>query len=299
MVASFAVAPAWVPALAAPDAQAGPPPPPPPPARPGLGRAGAALDLQRGVFATVCDYSHQAPDDPIVKPNQPGTSHLHQFFGNATTDAATTYDSLRAGGTTCRASEDGSGYWVPALYKDGAEVQPTFMNVYYRAARHDPGSIQAFPAGFRVVAGDAMATSAQGQRVTGWVCQGIPGPSETPPTCPANAPLTMHAEFPDCWDGVSTDSPDHKSHTAYGRLGVCPADHPVALPSLTLIVHYPITGDPGVVTLSSGSVYSGHADFFNAWDQNFLASKVDGCLNATIQCGVVADRPMRPLRQRP
>ena len=302
-IASFAAAPAWVPALAAPEAQAGPPPsppPPPPPAgRPAPGRPGLAADFLRGVFATVCDFSHEAPDDPIVKPNQPGASHLHQFFGNATTSADSTYDSLRAGGTSCRASQDASGYWVPALYKDGAEVQPSSMKVYYRAGRHDPGSIKAFPAGFRVVAGDATATSPQGQRLTGWVCQGIPGPSEVPPSCPAGAPLTLHVEFPDCWDGVSSDSPDHKSHTAYGRLGTCPADHPVALPSLTLLVHYPITGDPGTVTLSSGSIYSGHADFFNAWDQSFLTSKVDDCLNATVMCGVVADRPLRPLRPRP
>src|SRR5436190_3915453 len=143
VIASFAAMPAWVPALAAPDAQAGPPPPPA--ARPGAGRQGLAPDVPRGVFATVCDFSHEAPDDPIVKPNQAGASHLHQFFGNATTAAASTYDSLRAGGTTCRASQDASGYWVPALYKDGAEIQPTSMKVYYRAGRHEPGSIQPFP----------------------------------------------------------------------------------------------------------------------------------------------------------
>src|SRR3954454_23956536 len=94
-IASFVAMPAWVPALAAPNGQAGPPPPPPPPPSParqgrGLAAPGALLDVQRGVFATICDYSHQAPDDPIVKPNQPGASHLHQFFGNATTDAAST-----------------------------------------------------------------------------------------------------------------------------------------------------------------------------------------------------------------
>jgi hypothetical protein len=120
MIASFAAAPAWVPALAAPTAQAGPPPPPPPlpppAARSDLGRRELGPELLRGFFATVCDYSHEAADDPIVKPNQPGTSHLHEFFGNVTTAAASTYDSLRAGGTTCRASQDGSGYWVPALY---------------------------------------------------------------------------------------------------------------------------------------------------------------------------------------
>jgi hypothetical protein len=248
----------------------------------------------RGVFATVCQFSHEAPDDPIVYPGQAGKSHLHTFFGNATTDAASTYDSLRTGATTCRTAEDSSGYWVPALYRNGAEVKPTFLKVYYRTGRHDPASVQAFPPGFRVVAGDSTATSAQGLRTTFWLCQRSPdlagpqpgGPSATPLDCPADNPLTLHVLFPECWDGVSTDSPDHKGHMAYGRLGSCPADHPVVVPSLALIVHYPISGEPGAVTLASGGAYSAHADFFNAWDQAFLAKSVRDCLNAMTRCGV-------------
>jgi Domain of unknown function (DUF1996) len=274
--------PAWVPAWAAPTAQTDPMQPPRP------------LGEDRGVFATVCRYSHEAPDDPIVQPGRPGASHLHQFFGNATTAAASTYDSLRAGSTTCVTGQDASGYWVPALYRNGVEATPTGVKVYYRAARHEAGSIKAFPAGFRVVAGDAGATSLQGRAVTFWACQGIRPPSDSPPTCPAEAPLTLHVQFPECWDGANIDSPDHKSHVAYGRFGACPADHPVALPALSLIVRYAITGDPGTITLASGGQFSAHADFFNAWDQGFLAKEVDECLNATVQCGVPGARPLRP-----
>jgi hypothetical protein len=246
------------------------------------------------VFATLCRFSHEAPDDPIVFPGQAGKSHLHTFFGNATTDAASSYDSLRAGATTCRTAEDASGYWVPALYRNGAEVQPLSMKVYYRVGRHAPESVQAFPAGFRVVAGDATAAGAQGLQTTFWLCQ-LPrdpaaappgGPSPTPLACPAGSPLTLHVRFPECWDGVSVDSPDHKSHMAYGRAGTCPSDHPVVLPSLALIVHYPIVGEPGSITLASGGQYSAHADFFNAWDQAFLAQSVRDCLNAMVRCGV-------------
>jgi hypothetical protein len=244
------------------------------------------------VFATLCRFSHEAPDDPIVFPGQAGTSHLHTFFGNATTDAASSYDSLRAGATTCRTAEDASGYWVPALYRNGAEVQPLSMKVYYRVGRHAPESVQAFPAGFRVVAGDATAASAQGLQTTFWLCQ-LPrdpaaappgGPSPTPLACPAGSPLTLHVRFPECWDGVSVDSPDHKSHMAYGRLGTCPADHPVVVPSLALIVHYPIIGDPGTIALASGGQFSAHADFFNAWKQGQLTRLVNSCLNALRHC---------------
>lgn len=47
--------------------------------------------------------------------------------------------------------------------------------------------------------------------------------------------------FPTCWDGKSTDSPDHRSHVAYadgaaandvGPTGTCPASHPVVIPQL-------------------------------------------------------------------
>ena len=51
-------------------------------------------------FITRCNYTHTLLDDPIVKPNQPGASHSHDFFGNVTTNAATTLASLDAGGTT-------------------------------------------------------------------------------------------------------------------------------------------------------------------------------------------------------
>ena len=111
-------------------------------------------------------------------------------------------------------------------------------------------------------------------------------PSTTPIVCPDGTTLSLHVRFPECWDGVSTDSPDHKRHMAYGTRGVCPPSHPVVLPSLTAITHYPITGDPGTITLASGSQFSGHADFFNAWDQQFLAQSVRECLNAEVRCGL-------------
>src|SRR4051794_16520278 len=169
--------------------------PAPPPAAPD---ADQAPGLDRSVFATLCRFSHAASDDPIVYPGQAGKSHLHDFFGNTTTDAASTYESLRAGTNTCRTAEDNSGYWEPALYRNGAEVKPVSMKVYYRTGRHDPESVQAFPPGFRMIAGDSTATSAQALRTTFWLCQreidpSAPqpgGPSATPLTCPASNPLT-------------------------------------------------------------------------------------------------------------
>ena len=68
------------------------------PAAPTTSPEGARpVGAERGVFATLCRFSHEAADDPIVFPGQAGKSHLHTFFGNTTTSAASTYESLRAG----------------------------------------------------------------------------------------------------------------------------------------------------------------------------------------------------------
>jgi hypothetical protein len=75
--------------------------------------------------------------------------------------------------------------------------------------------------------------------------------------------LTVHINFPDCWNHKTLDSPDHKSHLAYHLAsGACPAGYPVPIPRVRVNVHYPTTGGPGVA-LASGGQYSGHADFFN------------------------------------
>ena len=61
---------------------------------------------------------------------------------------------------------------------------PTVAQIYYRrkTIRH----VEAFPPGFRMIAGDAKATSPQPLRVTFWNC-GVGGgvtPTSTVPTCP-------------------------------------------------------------------------------------------------------------------
>ena len=86
------------------------------------------------------------------------------------------------------------------------------------------------------------------------------------------------------WNGKDLDSSDHKSHLAYhGKHGVCPAGYPVPIPRVRVNVHYPTTGGPGVA-LASGGQYSGHADFFNAWNAKELRRLVRVCINAGRQC---------------
>jgi Domain of unknown function (DUF1996) len=237
-------------------------------------------------FVTRCNFSHTLSDDPIVKPNQPGASHSHDFFGNVTTNAATTLATLDAGGTTCIDRMDHSGYWVPSLTVNGAVVQPTFANVYYQNAGKPFRTIKTIPHGLEIVAGDAMATTPQSLNIVSWNCgaeEEDVAMSSNAPTCPSPT-LTIHVNFPDCWNGTNLDSLDHKSHLAYHNAnGTCPAGFPVPIPRVRVNVHYPTTGGPGVA-LASGGQYSGHADFFNAWVPKEIQRLVRTCINAGRVC---------------
>lgn len=246
----------------------------------------ASLLRLRGVnFVSSCTFSHRAPDDPIVSFGRPGASHDHSFVGNTSTSASSTLGALLAAGTTCHRRGDTAAYWMPTLSVDGQPMTPNHAQIYYR--RRTMRRVEAFPAGFRMIAGDAKATSAQRLRVTFWSC-GIGGgvaPSSTVPTCPdarRNA-VRLHVTFPSCWDGTSLDSANHQSHVAYPRGGRCPSTHPRALPQISLIYRYPTTGGPGAA-LASGGQLSAHADFLNAWRQSDLEALVDGCLNALRHC---------------
>jgi hypothetical protein len=228
-------------------------------------------------FAVSCAFSHRNTDDPIVFPRQPGLSHDHTYFGNNDTNASSTANSLRGKTTSCRFSPDTAAYWVPSLVSAGQFVQPLRATVYY--VRRTVGSVQALPAGLQMIAGDAKATTAQRQSVTVFSCGTRRSVSSTIPDCNAlGRSLRLQVNFPNCWNGTSRDSADHKSHLTYSSGGVCPATHPVAVPALTIDVRYP-AGVPATAVLASGGQFSGHADFVNAWDQATLERLVARYLN--------------------
>lgn len=248
----------------------------------------AAQAVSKGMFKVICPLSHSAMDDPIVFPRQPGKAHLHNFFGNTGTDAYSTLASLRSSGTTCQNRGDKAAYWVPALYQGGKLVRPEVSQVYYRASNADRTKIRPFPAGLEMIAGDSKSTRPQPLGVAAWNC----GPvarfqDSSPPTCKPGENLRVRIRFPECWDGKNLDSADHRSHLAYLVKGDrCPATHPVAVPRLDIEVHYATRGGSGV-TLSSGSAYSAHGDFINAWDPAELARQVKRCLNGGVICNAV------------
>jgi hypothetical protein len=252
----------------------------------GTGAAPRLHQLQGVNFVGACRFSHRLMDDPIVFPGRLGASHDHTFVGNTTTNAFSTLRSLRAGSTTCRRGGETAAYWMPTLLLNGQAVEPRGATIYYRRRTLD--AVRPFPPGFRMIAGDSHAMAPQDLRVTFWNCGAMTGipPSASVPTCPNEraARLRLHVNFPNCWDGRNLDSANHQSHVAYSVRGMCPASHPVAMPAVSLIFRYPVTGGAGA-SLASGGQYSAHGDFFNAWRQGVLASLVHDCLNSLRHCG--------------
>ncbi len=240
----------------------------------------------RGYFAIACGFSHRNQDDPIVFFNQPGKSHDHTYFGNTATNAASTPQSLRASGrTTCRFRADTAAYWAPTLFVNGRAVEPTYAVVYY--VRRTASTVRPFPANLKMIAGTATARAAQGVAITSWSCTRTRGVSTTIPTCSTGSAfrstLRLQVNFPNCWDGSRLDSADHKSHMAYSSDRACPASHPVAVPALTILIRYPVSGTGA--ELSSGGQFSGHADFVNSWNQETLAALIDRYLNRGVRRG--------------
>jgi hypothetical protein len=246
-----------------------------------------------------CGIDHFGPDDPIVHPGGAGDSHMHSFYGNTSTNANSNAASMLAAPSSCgrnMQTSDHSGYWIPSLYKKDASGAMTIvknqdqnMFIYYqRPGRASGPKIEPFPVGFRMIAGNSAAMSPQPLRVTDWDCGGGGPEFASIPQCQANYSASLHAEieFPNCWDGHSLDSVDHKSHMAYGNAdsGVCPADHPVSLPQVIFEIDYPYNPGGPAYSLSSGSPYSMHGDFFAAWDSRVQNALVYGCLNTGLDC---------------
>ena len=251
-------------------------------------------------FVVECDLSHLAYDDPIVLPDLPGESHYHQFFGNTAVTADPDYAKVSGADTTCRQSRDTASYWAPTLMDPmGRVIEPVKFTAYYRPGPGiDPASVVAYPPDFQMVAGNSISGELQSTDVVAWSCGTGRLREQTPPVCADESgfsgmfgrqdsrTLRMLVTFPDCWDGDRLSSFGSGAHVEYSESGHCPEDHPVAIPQLLMAIDYPPV-DPTDLSLSSGAIETGHADFWNVWDQDKLEEEVRLCLNRDLVCGVV------------
>jgi Domain of unknown function (DUF1996) len=256
-------------------------------------------------FVVKCDFSHRDQVDPIVDFGNPKSFHMHDFYGNTTTDENSTYDTLRAGGTqpggtNCDEPGDTAAYWAPTLsWTDSSgttERTASITRFYYRLGGKSPNvPVNPHPAGLKIV-------TVQGKNVQ-WRCMNTGTFSTKPPSRCDNGKLVVRVMFPDCLAVVAGSNPmkpltdtaddpsrfptnDHRSHMVdsvrpeNALKDKCPSTHPYPVPMLQTNIEFPIPpGTRGKVTLSSGAYTTMHADFFNAWDQTRLEHLVDTCLN--------------------
>ncbi len=261
-------------------------------------RSGAATG--GGQFVIRCRYSHSLPDDPIVFPGQPGASHLHDFFGNRSVEASSTFASMLAADTTCRVPSDTAGYWVPAVYVSGERVIPPVDRLYYLGTANS--TVETIPAGLKMIGGNKAATSPAENPNVRWYCgetARVKTPrSDTPYDCTAYERYAFVdgviaiIEMPNCWDGVGLEPSD----VVYPEQGQCPAGYPHVLPKISQRVHThvmdPLAPDGTVaLSLSSGPFWTMHADFWNTWQQPRLDQLVSDCIVAGVHCGAVGPAP--------
>jgi hypothetical protein len=275
-----------------------------------------------GAFRFVCSAGQVLNDDPIVYPGQPGKSHAHQFYGNTSANANSTYSSLRSNGqSTCMSPLNRSAYWMPAMLDGkGNVVRPDHVTIYYkRRPASDPkcsltsgdpkaeGNCVPLPNGLRFVFGYDMVTGSPPTGQTYFNCAGpTASPSHYPdlPSALANCPAGQGnrvgavIKAPDCWDGKNLDSANHRSHVAYSDYGTwgyrrCPTTHPYVIPGFTLQAWWGLAADDDTKLwslssdsmrpdLPAGSTF--HADWFGAWDNVVMGMWMDNCINKLLSC---------------
>lgn len=190
-------------------------------------------------------------DDPVMYPNQPGASHLHQWYGNRLDANMSTYDKVRGAYATATNPVNPTGYWSSALLDgNGNVIRPDYESVYYKRRPASDPACQGFglatqgqgtclangiPNGLKMIFGYDMINGrpAETDLALYFNCDG-PGAvqghyktmAEAIPNCPATRPenmgdankrnrfgVVMNART--CWDAKNLDSPDHRSHVAY------------------------------------------------------------------------------------
>ena len=262
-----------------------------------------------GAMRVNCSLSHMNYDDPIVFPGKKRSTHLHAYFGNTDVDYSSTSESIaNSGNTTCTGGiTNRTAYWAPAVV-DTVTRKPVMpwgengLQVYYKTGYRGVPSNQVvnMPAGLRMIAGNATSTTPQTGGHLIYYCESNPNPQFSFPNCAPGDRLVMAVEFPQCWNGRDLDSPDHKSHMAYGAWGPqfgrngagCPASHPVPIPSITQNFRYPVPAGGManwrlVSDMYEGPAgYSGHADWWNGWDEAVFQKVIDNCYSRSLDCSM-------------
>ena len=195
-----------------------------------------------GSFRVEYKLSHRAQVDPIVAPGTT-SAHMHDFFGNGSTAATSTYASMQAASSNCTEPGDTAGYWSPTLVApNGTYVDPERSIFYYRNRPYDYGTTVAFPVRSSAWSWAGRLPTRTGRATARATSVCPPARLTISPDRGPGGKIKLHVFFPSCWDGVHLHSPDHRSHVVFGLdedggvdttdPDTCPASHPIKVPQL-------------------------------------------------------------------
>ena len=209
----------------------------------------SAIRYPSVAFVVMCRFSHELADDPIVHPGVAGASHQHSFFGNATTFAGSTPETMAGASTTCSDPLDTGAYWAPSPAANS-------LRAYYDRGTVDPERIEAPPAGLKMIAGNPLATQPVGVDIVAFRCGVVAdGPhrgvwlEQPPETCAGGAVPVVRYTFAQCADECS--------------------DQSVRFARLRLVMDWV---GPASMRIAP------HADFWNTWNQARLEELTAICI---------------------
>jgi hypothetical protein len=211
------------------------------------------------------ENGHRNSDNLVASPGVVGGAHhVHEYVGNLSTHAFSTEESLLAAGTTCAGGDLSTYYW-PVLRLSHRIVPPSQVRIsFYGNGLTD---VVPMPRFLRMSTGDSKAVTSGGKNARAqWSCSGAPQRvTRRYPLCPEGQLVTRSYTFPSCWDGLRTDSPNHREHVVFpAASGACPRKT-FPIPRLQVTVSYRLP--PGALYRidgfpeQGGSPATDHSDF--------------------------------------
>jgi hypothetical protein len=261
----------------------------------------------RGSWHVDCGRNQERmynSDNLVVQPGVVGGAHhVHDYVGNTSTNALSTDASLAAAQTTCQFGDKSTYYWPVLLMPsamtrmdgmDGMSMDhstiavPTSVRISYRGS--PVSNVIAMPEFLRATTGNPHGVTEHGANTqhVQWTCSGARDKVTTEyPECGAGQQTIRVFDFPSCWNGTSTDSPDHRDHLVFPVAGGgCPVGT-FPVPQLHIEVSYTLPpGTHYAIDAFPEEHYSpvtDHAMFVEVMPDSLMAHVVD-CVNSGRQC---------------
>ncbi len=271
-----------------------------------LPRVEVAATGSTGSWTAHCgrnENGHRNADNVITSFGRVGAAgHLHDYVGNVATSADTTDAQLERAATTCADGDRSTYFWTvlrvfgkgsgpasaPVGMNTGRVLRPDTVLIQFHG--NPVSSVLPMPYRLRASSGNAKAVTEAGAYAehVNWGCSGEPGRgTRLYPRCPAGQKLVRTFDFPSCWDGRRTDSPNHRDQVMFPAAGgACPADT-FAVPELRITLTYAVPHHLhfAIDTMMDQhrSPLTDHADFID-FMPDALMQQVVSCINAGRRC---------------